>query len=169
MTTGGRDARRQLVLVRHAKSSWDDPTVADHDRPLARRGRKALDRMRAYLEDRGVAPDVILCSSALRTRETLEGIRDGLSGTARVEVEDRLYGAGAEELLARLARLDDDVAGVMVVGHNPGVADVLEILTGTPQSVPTGAIAVLSFTGPWRDVASASVTLDSLWRPRPPR
>jgi phosphohistidine phosphatase len=160
------DKRHRLVLVRHAKSSWDDPTLSDHDRPLARRGRKALDRMRAHLEDRDVRPDVVLCSSARRTRDTLDGIRHGLGGHLRIEIEDGLYGAGADQILARLARLEDAIASAVVIGHNPGIADLVDLLAATGQDVPTGAIADLSFAGPWSALGSTTVSLDDLWRPR---
>ena len=165
MTSAG-DERHRLVLVRHAKSSWDDPALGDHDRPLARRGRKALKRMQLHLEERGVQADVVLCSSARRTRETLDGITAGLGGHPRIEVEDGLYRADADQILARLATLDDAVATAAVIGHNPGIADVVDLLAATDQDVPTGAIADLSFTGPWSALGSAAISLDDLWRPR---
>jgi phosphohistidine phosphatase len=166
VTRDSGDERHRLVLVRHAKSSWDDPALSDHDRPLARRGRKALERMRPHLENRGVRPDVVLCSSARRTRETLDGIKDGLGGHPRIEVEDGLYGAGADDIVARLARLDDAIATAVVIGHNPGIADLVDLLAATDQDVPTGAIADLSFRGPWSALGSTAVSLDDLWRPR---
>jgi phosphohistidine phosphatase len=165
-TIDGGDERHRLVLVRHAKSSWDDPTLSDHDRPLAQRGRKALDRMRSHLENRGVRPDVVLCSSARRTRDTLDGIRHGLGGHPRIEIEDGLYGAGADQIVARLGRLEDAIATAVVIGHNPGIADLVDLLAVTDQDMPTGAIADLSFAGPWSAVGSATVSLDDLWRPR---
>jgi len=164
--TSAGDERHRLVLVRHAKSSWDDPALSDHDRPLARRGHKAVKRMRPHLEARGVRADVVLCSSARRTRQTLDGIEAGLGGPPRIEIEDGLYGAGADQILARLARLDDAIATAVLIGHNPGIADVVDLLAGTDQDVPTGAIADLSFTGPWSALGSAAVSLDDLWRPR---
>jgi phosphohistidine phosphatase len=165
MASAGHE-RHRLVLVRHAKSSWDDPALNDHDRPLARRGRKALERMRPHLEDRGVRADVVLCSSARRTRETLDGITAALGGHPRIEIDDGLYGAGADQILARLATLDDAVATAVVIGHNPGIADVVDLLAATEHEMPTGAIADLSFTGPWSALGSAAVSLDDLWRPR---
>lgn len=167
-----RASRKVLVLVRHAKSSWDDPSLPDHDRPLAPRGRKALRRMREHAEALGIEPDVVLCSSSRRTRETLAGIRSVLGPDVRVELEAGLYGASADEMLERLARIGDDVASVVVVAHNPGVADLVERLAGDaacPAAVPTGAVAVLSFDGSWSQLADADVDLDSFWQPRRPR
>jgi phosphohistidine phosphatase len=165
-----KDERRQLVLVRHAKSSWDDPTLTDHERPLARRGRKALPRMRGHLEELKIRPDVVLCSSARRTQETFDGIRNALAGKPEVKFEDGLYGASADEMLSRLKQLSDDVRCAMVVGHNPGMEDLGDLLTsgGDVDAVPTGAIALLSFTGSWRDLEASAASLDDIWRPRPP-
>jgi phosphohistidine phosphatase len=164
--------RRTLVLVRHAKSSWDESSLPDHDRPLARRGQKALPKMRDHLEHLRIHPDVVLCSSAVRTRQTLDGIRDAFGTGADIEIEDDLYAADAEDLLARLTRLGDDVGSALMVGHNPGVADLVDLLTGgqnAPDAVPTGAIAVLSFEAMWSGLAPATASLDSFWQPRPAR
>ena len=175
MTPRGLDKRRQLVLVRHAKSSWEDPAVADHDRPLANRGRKALGRMSAHLEDEHIRPDVVLCSSARRTRETLDGIRPSLGKHVRIEIENGLYDAGLDDLLTRLQTIDDSTRSVLVIGHNPGLAELVELLSAhdpapsDPHEVPTGAIAVFTFAGPWSRLGAAVVSHDSMWRPRPPR
>jgi phosphohistidine phosphatase len=170
-----RDVSHRLVLVRHAKSSWDDPNLADHDRPLAPRGEKALGRMRQHLEELGIRPDLVLCSSARRTKATLRGIEKAFGHPAIVEVEDRLYAADARELLARLRLIGDDVGTVLVVGHNPGIADLIDLLVARDdagpgaEDVPTGAIAVVSVAGPWPSVELGTGTLESFWRPRPAR
>src|SRR4249919_2403209 len=100
--------RRDLLLLRHAKSAWDDPSLADHDRPLAPRGTKALRRLADYLTRAEYRPDVVLCSSARRTVETLDGIRSALPKRASVEIADELYGAHANTLLRRLHGLNDE-------------------------------------------------------------
>lgn len=162
----------RLVVVRHAKSSRDDPGLADHDRPLAPRGHRALGPLRAHLDGLGLRPDLVLCSSALRAVETLDGFRDLLGPQARVEVEDRLYAASTGTLLERLRAIDDDPGCVVVVGHNPGLADLVDdLLAGDPRrpdDLPTGAVAVLSFAGPWRRLGEGGVTLQSFWRPPRP-
>jgi len=168
-STADGAARRRLVLVRHAKSSWDDPSLSDHERPLAGRGRKALDRMRAHLEHRGIRPEVVLCSSARRTRQTLDGIREAFGRDAVIEIDNGLYGASAGELAARLTNLDDGVRTAVVIAHNPGIEELVALLADFDDAVPTGAIAELSFEGSWRVLASAAVALDDFWRPRPPR
>lgn len=167
--------RRHIVVIRHAKSSWDDPSVADHDRPLSKRGRHALPRLRDHIESLGLRPDVVMCSSSRRTRETLAGIRRTLGRKARVESDPALYGASAGQLMAELRGLDDQVTTVFVIGHNPGVADLVDVLvpdaaTGEPaiEKFPTAAVAVLSLAGSWSDLRPARGVLESFWSPRQP-
>ena len=124
----------------------------------------------------GLHLDLVLCSSSRRTTETLERIRPALGGT-RIETESGLYGAGALELLVRLRRIADDVNSVMLIGHNPGVADLTHALVGDDEAVeddprfekfPTAATAALSFTGHWHALESSIACLDSFWTPGPP-
>src|SRR5437868_8884110 len=96
---------RHLYLMRHAKSSWDDPGVDDHDRPLAPRGKQAMKLMARRLRKEGVHPDLVLCSSAKRARQTLERILPSLGGGVRIEVEDELNTFDAEVLYRRLRRV----------------------------------------------------------------
>lgn len=174
--SGKRDPeRRHIVLIRHAKSSWDDPSLADHDRPLSKRGRKALSRLRAHLDTLGLRADVVMCSSSVRTRETLDGMRPALGRKARVVSDSVLYGADAEQLLSELRRLDKDVDTVILIGHNPGIADLVDVLAGdraTGRAVldtfPTAAVAVLSMAGPWDALQPGTASLESFWAPRQP-
>jgi phosphohistidine phosphatase SixA len=96
---------RQLYLLRHAKSDWDHPKLDDHDRPLAPRGKKAMKAMARYLRREGIHPDVVLCSSAKRARQTLERVLPALGDGVDLEVEDDLYTFDADVLLARLKRV----------------------------------------------------------------
>lgn len=164
---------KRLVIVRHAKSSWDDAALADHDRSLAPRGRRALERLRRHLEELAPPPALVLCSSALRTIETLEGIRPALGDDAEIEVDRSLYGTDAEALLRRLRRVEDTVPCVVLVGHNPGCEDLTELLADLrssveqlPEKFPTAAVASLSFTGPWSDLRPSGASLDDFWTPR---
>ena len=122
---------RELLLVRHVKSAWDDPSLADHDRPVAPRGVKALRHLRDYLKRTDYRPDVVLCSSSRRTVDTLDGIRAALPNRASIEVADELYLANADTLLARLQALDDTIRCAMVVGHNPAIEDLAQRLVGS--------------------------------------
>jgi len=142
---------RTVHLLRHAKSSWEDDGLADHDRPLAPRGIRAATRMEDHLREEGVRPDLVLCSTAVRARQTLELVRPALAG-AQVEIEPALYAASADAILDRLRALDELVGSVMVVAHNPGLQDVaVHLAGGGPRlddlvgKYPTCALATLLF------------------------
>jgi phosphohistidine phosphatase len=150
----------RLLLLRHAKSSWDDASRADHERPLAPRGRRATGVMAAHLRDRGLTPELVLCSSAVRTRETLAGIGDALGDEVTVEIEDGIYGASETELLDRVRRIDDAFGSAMVIGHNPGIGRLALHLVGSGEEIdrmrakfPTAALAVLDWDGAWQELA----------------
>jgi phosphohistidine phosphatase len=164
---------KTIYLLRHAKSSWKDETLADYDRPLAGRGRKAAKAMAKHMAAAGVAPALVLCSSARRTRDTLERVRPGLGGDPRVEFEDELYGAGARELIARLSEVAESVPSVMLIGHNPGLEDLaLSLAAGGERldelraKFPTGALATLDFEGSWADLGPGSAELAAYVLPR---
>ena len=168
----------QLVLVRHAKSSWDDPSLRDEARPLSGRGRTALSRMSDHVSTSVPPPDVVLLSPAQRTVETLEGIRPALPPDVRIDVVDEIYGAGSGRLLRLVTSLGDDVACAMLVGHNPGLQDLATMLVerGDPvlrrqlwAKFPTGSIATLAIDVPWADLAPSTAELRSLFMPRRPR
>lgn len=164
---------KRLVLLRHAKSSWDDPTLRDRDRPLAPRGRKAAKRMGRWARKHEIRPQLVVCSSAVRARETLTRMLPSL-GEPDVWIEVTLYAASAETLLARVRSLPDEVDDAMLVGHNPGLMDLVMLLAGPgPQrdrasvNVPTGALAVLE-TGVrrWSSVSAGTASLTTFVVPR---
>ena len=132
-----------LHLLRHAKSSWDPPGLADADRPLAPRGERAGRLIADHVRRRGVRPELILCSPALRARQTLELVAADLGG-GPIRYEEDIYGAAAEELLERLRRVPAATDSVLMVGHNPGHRD-LAVMLGADESAigkfPTGALA----------------------------
>ena len=114
---------KTLLLVRHAKSSWDHPGVDDHDRPLNARGRRDAPEMGRRLAERGLVPDRILSSTALRARTTAQLIAEGLGfDVDRIILDERLYAASADEVLRVIGEIDGDVGTAMVVGHNPETA-----------------------------------------------
>jgi len=155
-----------LYLLRHAKSSWDDAALADHDRPLAPRGRRAAKKMATHVHDTGVQPALVLCSSARRARDTLKRISAVLPKGTEVRIEDRLYGASDQDLLDRLREIRAEVPSVMLVGHNPGLED-LAILLAAPESrtrldakFPTGALATLAIPGAgWKALEEGTADL----------
>jgi phosphohistidine phosphatase len=161
-----------LYLLRHAKSSWDDPALADHERPLASRGRRDGKRVAEHLRREKLEPELVLCSSAARTRETLELVRPAL-GDATVLVEDELYGASSDGLLARIRQVPDEVASVLVIGHNPGLEELaLELassgdeLERLEEKFPTGALARLELAEQWGRVAPGGATLTAYVVPK---
>jgi len=163
---------KHLLLLRHAKSSWDDRGLADHERPLAPRGHRAAERMAEHLRSSAPHPDLVLCSSALRTRETLERMSAAF-GDAEVVVDDELYAAGDDALLERLRRVADRFETVAMIGHNPGIHDLAVALAGSGDErdrmgakFPTGALAVLEFDGPWRDLAPGDARLAAFAAPK---
>ena len=138
-----------LHVLRHAKSRWDDPGLSDVDRPLAPRGRKAAKRLARVLDQHGVRPQLVLCSPALRATQTLDRVLPGL-GSPDVVFDERLYHAWADELLARLQEIPDDVSEALVVGHNPGLAELCLLLAQPggardriADNLPTGAFVTL--------------------------
>lgn len=133
---------KTLLLVRHAKSDWGDPGLADHDRPLNDRGEHDAPAMGKRLADRGVAVDLVVSSTALRARTTAALIAEALDVPAdRLTEEGRLYAASARMILAVASELPDDVEVAAIVGHNPGMSDAVGELTGTWTDLPTCAIA----------------------------
>ena len=143
----------RLYLLRHAKSSWKDASLDDHDRPLAPRGKRASKAIGRYLRDHDIEPELVLCSSAKRARQTLE--RLGPAGLdARIEPE--LYGAGSHDLLMRLRAVPADVASVLLIGHNPGMQDLARLLAGLDDKFPTAALATLECDG-WRTLEHAEL------------
>jgi phosphohistidine phosphatase len=164
---GAMSEMRQLFLLRHAKSSWDEPLLADHDRPLAPRGRKAAKRIGAHVRREQIRVALVLCSSARRARETL----DLVAPPGEVRIERELYGATAAELLERLRRVPDDVDAVMLIGHEPAMRDLAVGLVGggselTDRKFPTAALATLTFAGPWSTLAPDHAELAAFVRPR---
>ena len=164
---------KRLQLLRHAKSSWDDPALADHDRPLAPRGRKAVRRLARWAEEHELRPDLVLCSPALRATQTLEGVAASL-GSPEVVVDDRLYHAWAEDLLECVRLLPDAIGEAMLIGHNPGLADLCLLLARpggerdlVTENLPTGALATLDLdVDVWAALAPACGVLTRLVLPR---
>lgn len=164
-----------LYLLRHAKSAAAEVGQDDHARPLTGRGRRAAVRIGDYLAARGETPDLVLCSSSRRTRETLDHVLDRLGARPRVSIEPELYLAGCDRLLARVRELPDQAERAMLVGHHPGIADLAERLAtrgpdalraGLAEKFPTAALAILRLEGSqWRD-AGPGARLEAFILPR---
>ena len=161
----------RLILTRHAKSSWDDPLMSDHDRPLNERGKAAAADLGNWLASRGYVPDQVLCSDALRTRKTWSGIAPALPGTPILDLKPALYHAGPDVMLAVLRHATGKT--VMMIGHNPGIAEFAHrIVARAPlnpdfRRYPTGATLVVDFAADsWADVAWSMGSVDDFIIPR---
>ena len=168
----------QLLLLRHAKSSWDDPKLPDHDRPLSARGRAAAAAMAQAMRQLGLNPDVVLVSTAKRALQTLHAI-EPWDDTPLTEIVDGLYLADPPKLLAALHRVAETARSVLLVGHNPGLHELAILLVG-PQSMtqsnemtrrlaakyPTGALAEFVIAGPWSTLGEGGGRLMRFLLPR---
>ena len=127
--------RKRLFVLRHAKSSWEDPGLDDHERPLAPRGRRAVKVLNQHLREQHIAPDLVICSTSRRTRETLEGVQPG----GEISIESELYAASAKDVIERLRHVPEDTGSVMVIGHNPAMQLLVLRLTANGARAPEGS------------------------------
>jgi phosphohistidine phosphatase len=169
---------RQLLLLRHAKSSWDDASHPDRDRPLNPRGRRAAALMREAMHDLGLCPDVVLVSTARRTLETLEAL-EPWDETPLIEPMDSLYLADPIQIGAALHGVAETVRSVLVIGHNPGLHDFALTLAGPraiaaggeheralSQGFPTAALAEFVVAGSWWELREGGGRLVRFLTPR---
>ncbi|MEU9119926.1 histidine phosphatase family protein [Streptomyces sp. NPDC048506] len=164
------EALRRLVVLRHAKSAWP-PDVADHDRPLAERGLRDAPAAGRWLRAADCIPDLVVCSTAERARQTWELAAEQLPDRPTVRHEPRLYGADPADLLAVVRETPPDVGTLLLVGHNPAVQDLVlllaqealsDALERTREKFPTCAIAVLAQQDTWPAVAAGRALLTDL-------
>ncbi|WP_031086156.1 SixA phosphatase family protein [Streptomyces sp. NRRL WC-3549] len=164
---------RRIVLLRHAKAEWSQQS--DHERPLAERGRKEAPVAGRRLADSGIDFDLALCSTATRTRETWKLAVHEFPQRPRTAYEERLYEASVGELIALFGEIPDDVRTVLVIGHNPGMHGVADVLAGraegdalsrmTRDGFSTAAYAVIDFQGPWKSLEPGVGTIVDYWTP----
>ncbi|MFF8960874.1 SixA phosphatase family protein [Streptomyces sp. NPDC014894] len=169
----GPSESRRIVLLRHAKADWAEES--DHERPLADRGRMDAPVAGRRLAQTGIAFDLALCSTAVRTRETWKLAVQELPERPRTVYEDRLYEASLGEILALLNETPDDVRDLLLIGHNPGMHATADALAGeaeddllprmTRSGFPTSAFAVVQFSGSWKSVEHGAGRLTGYWTP----
>ena len=165
-----------LSLLRHAKSSWEDGSLEDFDRPLAKRGESAAPRMGAFMAEHGLAPQLILCSPAVRTRQTLDLVVPHLPGQPTVVYQDDFYLAAPSVLLARLRKVGGKIGHVMVVGHNPGMQGLAlefaadgetEERRALAVKFPTAGLAVIRFRSrEWAKIGPGKGRLEVFMTPK---
>jgi phosphohistidine phosphatase len=166
--------KRRLVVLRHAKSDWP-AGVADHDRPLGRRGVRDSAAAGRWLVEHHDTPELVWCSTALRTRQTWEHVGAALAGTCEVNFEDRVYDASVDDLVQVLRQTPKKTGRVLLVGHNPGVQDLVLALadraSGDARALaetkfPTSGLAVLDLDGEWGDLGQGHANLTAFVVPR---
>lgn len=159
---------KTLLLLRHAKSSWEDASLPDHDRPLKPRGIKAARRIGRLLHEQNLIPERILCSTATRARETLRLVEEELQQHAATDFIAALYHCPPDEFITALQGVEAAVNSVMIVGHNPGMEEWLQNLIGKPETMPTGCLVQLAMpSGDWSQVTERTrAELVHIWRPR---
>lgn len=165
---------KTLTLLRHAKSAWDDPIERDFDRPLNGRGRRAAARIGQWLREHDASFDAVVASPALRVRQTIDGIQDGFGRALTPSFDSRIYMASTATLL-ELVQGFEAASRALLIGHNPGLEDLLLLLTPPADPLraeaevkyPTGTLAVLDLSvDRWRDVTESSAMLRDFVRPR---
>jgi len=170
----------KLFLLRHAKSDWANEALDDHERPLNARGMEAAPRMGAYMASKGYIPNLILCSSAQRTRATLDLIVPFLKPAPEVKILRALYLAERETLMDQIRSAPASARALMLIGHNPGMGDLALSLSGVPQDekeaarkerladkYATGALAVLAFDiSQWRSIKPSIARLKDYTKPK---
>jgi len=136
---------KSVLVLRHAKSSWKHPDLADHDRPLNKRGKRDAPLMGRLLKKKGLVPDNIISSTAIRSRATAEVVAKASSYKGEIVLNKSLYAAGPEAYLGVIHDLPDEYVRVMIVGHNPGLEELVEMLTGEIHLMPTCSLAHVKF------------------------
>ena len=159
---------KTLLVLRHAKSSWDDPALDDHERPLNTRGRRDGPRMGELVRQYGLIPELVISSDAVRARLTAEAVAEAARYAGEILLDPRLYMAGPADILSLLPRVRENAETVMIVGHNPGLEELVAQLTGEQHDVPTAALAQIVLPiDQWRDLKlSTRGTLLGYWRPK---
>lgn len=142
---------RTLTLMRHAKSSWDDSALGDHERPLNNRGRKAAKIMAQRLYAEHYSPDLVLVSSALRTQQTAAALQKAYDGRLVLQTEPLLYEASSGTYAEVIRRVDDAVESLMIIGHNPTIAWMAEAMGGRVYHMPTASYIRFRIPGSWAE------------------
>jgi len=159
---------KTLLIMRHGKSSWKDPALPDRERPLAKKGIKASRRMGLFIQEKELIPQRILCSSARRSVQTAQLFCETCGCPDTVEVLDELYMAEAETYIRALQNLPDELERVMIIGHNPGLEFLLQMLSGELVSLPTSVIAHLTLPiQHWSELNDHTEgSLIEVWKPK---
>ncbi len=159
---------KTLYLFRHAKSSWDDPGLSDFDRPLTKRGEKSAPLMGKVMRARDVCPSVVICSPSKRTRQTAKmALKKAGLDEAEIVFDNGLYHATTGGLIDITKKIDDLLSTAMLIGHNPGLSELVYLLTGVEEAFPTAALACIRLNiAHWKDLKTGSGKMEWIVRPR---
>jgi phosphohistidine phosphatase len=159
---------KTLLLMRHTKSSWKDESLSDHERPLKKRGKKDAKLIAKEIKKNDLIPDLILSSSAVRAKETVEILEDVLDYKGKTEYIDELYMGEPQNFIDALKEVDNKNNAVLIVGHNPGLEAYLQIIDGEIEAVPTGGLGYLVLVlEDWKDISLETMgDLIGFWRPK---
>jgi phosphohistidine phosphatase len=153
---------KTLLLLRHAKSSWKDPGLADFERPLNDRGRKAAEIIGRFIAKENVAIDLVISSPAVRARQTAELALRYAKRSPELRFDQRIYEASPTRLLEIVSQIEDNRNAVLLIGHNPGMEELLALLVGGEQQMSTASLAKVSLSSKkWDKVMAGKGTLDS--------
>jgi phosphohistidine phosphatase len=157
---------KSLLILRHAKSSWEDTELDDHDRPLAERGKRDAPLVGELIRERGLVPDLVLSSTAKRARKTAWKTAASCGYAGAIELDARLYHGDPETIMSVLRELPEECERALIVGHNPALEELLEALTGHFEPLTTAALARVDLAiGTWDELGPATGEIVGLWRP----
>lgn len=152
--------------MRHAKSSWDNPGLSDHDRPLNERGKTNAPQIGKELTKAGLIPDLVLCSDSRRTKETWDLVSKELGEKVKVKYEPDIYESDARTLLSLITNCSDDISTLMMIGHSPSCDALVHVLTGDYVTLKTANVVVLSCEeGTWKRTASVNWRIENHIKP----
>jgi phosphohistidine phosphatase len=159
---------KSVLVLRHAKSSWKHPDLKDHDRPLNKRGKRDAPLMGRLLKREDLVPDIIISSTATRARATAEAVAKASGYKGEIVLNKSLYVAGPETYLGVIHDLSDEYVRMLIVGHNPGLEELVELLTGEIQLMPTCSLVHVKFrVDKWSEMDNKSKgQAAEIWRPR---
>jgi phosphohistidine phosphatase len=158
---------RILYLLRHAKSSWNDSSLRDFDRPLKKRGREAAERIGQRMALETLSDPLVICSPAVRTRETAEIVLQNAKLELEPRFDERIYEASLRELVQIVTEIPDDKEVAIMIGHNPGFEELLSFFTGEHRRMPTCALAKIRFGDvSWKDVRAGEGSLEWFIAPK---
>lgn len=158
---------KKLLVMRHAKSSWDDAALADFERPLNDRGLLAAPFMGEVLRREGLVPDALVASPAVRSAQTAEAVSSAGGFDGGIIFEEGIYEASPNALRQAVAAIDDTASTAMLIGHNPGIEGFIQYLTGEVEPMPTAAIAVISLdVNTWAEATGGCGRVETVFRPK---